>query len=324
MDFEFSDEAKAFVEEVEKFLDEHATADVADVCRENMAQIVDTPERRGFMKKLSAKGVKDMVRISDARMSGTAYGTIVLHVAPDSCLDGAIGLVRTGDRISHLHAGAGHHVHGGVGHLPRAHVDALDKAVPGNEVAGLEDLHRHAALAPRRHAERAPGRPTHTRVGRSGAALRNRLGTGGPPRKPANRAPARPRGRRSPGCREALAPGRGPAAGCTRVGGLGLRAAADRLDPLTAPRPNRDAEATEIRKHTGGTPVPRGHGEGESDALAGVLMLLQIHDELVFEAPVETAETARAVIVDRMQHAMELDVPLIVDSGISGNWYEAK
>jgi alkylation response protein AidB-like acyl-CoA dehydrogenase len=56
MDFEFSDEAKAFSEEVEKFLDEHATPDVADVCRENMAQIVDTPERRGFMRKLSAKG----------------------------------------------------------------------------------------------------------------------------------------------------------------------------------------------------------------------------------------------------------------------------
>ncbi len=50
-------------------------------------------------KKLSAHGVKDMVRISDARMSGTAYGTIVLHVTPESAAGGAIGLVRTGDRI---------------------------------------------------------------------------------------------------------------------------------------------------------------------------------------------------------------------------------
>ncbi len=50
-------------------------------------------------KKLSAAGVKDMVRISDARMSGTAYGTIVLHVAPESSVGGSIGLVRTGDRI---------------------------------------------------------------------------------------------------------------------------------------------------------------------------------------------------------------------------------
>ena len=56
MDFEFSDSEKAFAEEVEAFLDEHATPDVADVCRENMAQIVDTPERRAFMKKLAEKG----------------------------------------------------------------------------------------------------------------------------------------------------------------------------------------------------------------------------------------------------------------------------
>ena len=47
MDFEFSTEEQAFAAEVEAFLDEHATPDVADVTRENMAQIVDTPERRG-------------------------------------------------------------------------------------------------------------------------------------------------------------------------------------------------------------------------------------------------------------------------------------
>jgi dihydroxy-acid dehydratase len=50
-------------------------------------------------KKLSAKGVKDMVRISDARMSGTAFGTIVLHVAPESAVGGPLSLVKTGDRI---------------------------------------------------------------------------------------------------------------------------------------------------------------------------------------------------------------------------------
>jgi dihydroxy-acid dehydratase len=50
-------------------------------------------------QKLSRTGVKDMVRISDARMSGTAYGTIVLHVAPDSASGGPLGLVRNGDRI---------------------------------------------------------------------------------------------------------------------------------------------------------------------------------------------------------------------------------
>src|SRR5665213_1854806 len=50
-------------------------------------------------KKLATKGVKDMVRVSDARMSGTAFGTIILHVTPDSASGGPLGLVRNGDRI---------------------------------------------------------------------------------------------------------------------------------------------------------------------------------------------------------------------------------
>ena len=50
-------------------------------------------------KKLAQKGVKDMVRMSDARMSGTAFGTIVLHIAPEAAVGGPLALVRTGDRI---------------------------------------------------------------------------------------------------------------------------------------------------------------------------------------------------------------------------------
>ena len=50
-------------------------------------------------KKLAGKGIKDMVRISDARMSGTAFGTVVLHVTPDAASGGLLGLVRNGDRI---------------------------------------------------------------------------------------------------------------------------------------------------------------------------------------------------------------------------------
>jgi len=50
-------------------------------------------------KKLAQKGVKDMIRISDARMSGTAFGTIVLHVTPDAASGGPLGLVQNGDRI---------------------------------------------------------------------------------------------------------------------------------------------------------------------------------------------------------------------------------
>jgi dihydroxy-acid dehydratase len=50
-------------------------------------------------KKLAQRGVKDMIRISDARMSGTAFGTIVLHVTPDAASGGPLGLVHSGDRI---------------------------------------------------------------------------------------------------------------------------------------------------------------------------------------------------------------------------------
>jgi dihydroxy-acid dehydratase len=50
-------------------------------------------------RKLSRAGVKDMLRISDARMSGTAYGTVVLHVTPEAAAGGPLGVVRHGDRI---------------------------------------------------------------------------------------------------------------------------------------------------------------------------------------------------------------------------------
>ena len=49
--------------------------------------------------KLARSGVKDMVRISDARMSGTAFGTIVLHITPESAIGGPLALVRNGDMI---------------------------------------------------------------------------------------------------------------------------------------------------------------------------------------------------------------------------------
>ena len=64
-------------------------------------------------RKLLKQGVRDMVRISDARMSGTSYGTCILHVSPESALGGPIALVRDGDLIElnvearriHLHVG---------------------------------------------------------------------------------------------------------------------------------------------------------------------------------------------------------------------------
>jgi dihydroxy-acid dehydratase len=53
----------------------------------------------GLPSKLLARGITDMVRISDARMSGTAYGTVVLHVCPEAALGGPLALVREGDWI---------------------------------------------------------------------------------------------------------------------------------------------------------------------------------------------------------------------------------
>jgi dihydroxy-acid dehydratase len=65
------------------------------------ASAVGMPEA-GYLpipKKLAQQGVKDMVRISDARMSGTAYGTVVLHVSPDAASGGPLALAQQGDRI---------------------------------------------------------------------------------------------------------------------------------------------------------------------------------------------------------------------------------
>ncbi len=60
------------------------------------------PEVGNFVlpRKLLERGISDMVRISDARMSGTGYGTVVLHVAPEATVGGPLALVRTGDWIS--------------------------------------------------------------------------------------------------------------------------------------------------------------------------------------------------------------------------------
>jgi dihydroxy-acid dehydratase len=77
--------------------------------------------------KLARAGVKDMVRISDARMSGTAYGTIVLHVSPEAAVGGPLALVRNGDRIA----------------LSVAH-RGLDLKVDDAELAGRRAAHRPA------------------------------------------------------------------------------------------------------------------------------------------------------------------------------------
>lgn len=63
---------------------------------------------------------------------------------------------------------------------------------------------------------------------------------------------------------------------------------------------------------------------GKGPEVEGVRMLLQIHDELVFEADKKNADEAKALIVERMQKAMDLRVPLVVEASVASNWYEGK
>ena len=70
-------------------------------------------------KKLLEQGIKDMVRISDGRMSGTAYGTVVLHVSPESAIGGTLALVQNGDWIELDVAGRRLHLDVGDDELAR-------------------------------------------------------------------------------------------------------------------------------------------------------------------------------------------------------------
>jgi dihydroxy-acid dehydratase len=84
-----------------------------------MAEVGNMP----LPAKLLKKGVSDMVRISDARMSGTAYGTVVLHAAPEAALGGTLALVRDGDMIELDVAGRRLHLE-----VPKAEIARRRKA----------------------------------------------------------------------------------------------------------------------------------------------------------------------------------------------------
>jgi DNA polymerase-1 len=59
-------------------------------------------------------------------------------------------------------------------------------------------------------------------------------------------------------------------------------------------------------------------------ARLGAHMLLQVHDELVFETPADRADETRSLVQDLMENAFPLDVPLEVETGVGQNWYECK
>ncbi len=86
-----------------------------------------------------------------------------------------------------------------------------------------------------------------------------------------------------------------------------------------------DAEVEESPwRHESAKPrVPNG-ASFPPPQLPGTRMLLQIHDELVFEAPEQSAEEAKRLIVDRMEHAMTLTVPLVAQASIGHDWFEGK
>ncbi len=84
-------------------------------------------------KYLSSQGVRDMVRISDARMSGTAYGTVVLHVTPEAAEGGPLRLVKTGDEIAL--------------NVPERRLDLL---VAGDELTIRQGAHARPRPAPKR------------------------------------------------------------------------------------------------------------------------------------------------------------------------------
>ena len=116
-------------------------------------------------KKLLKAGVRDMVRISDARMSGTSYGACILHVAPESFVGGPLALVQTGDEIEIDVAARRIHLHVGDEELARrqaawnAAAAALCARLRRDVFAAHRPGRRRLRLRfSRRHARRSPSR----------------------------------------------------------------------------------------------------------------------------------------------------------------------
>jgi L-arabonate dehydrase len=96
--FEDFDHYKARINDPELDVDEHSILVMKNCGPKGYPGMAEVGNM-GLPPKLLARGITDMVRISDARMSGTAYGTVVLHVAPEAMAGGPLGIVRDGDFI---------------------------------------------------------------------------------------------------------------------------------------------------------------------------------------------------------------------------------
>ncbi len=104
-------------------------------------------------KRLLHDGVRDMVRISDARMSGTAYGTVVLHVAPEAAAGGPLALVRTGDTIVLDADRRTLDMEVDEAELARRRADLPPAAAPPGVTGGYVELYRRTVLQADRGAD---------------------------------------------------------------------------------------------------------------------------------------------------------------------------
>ena len=96
--FETIDEYKAKIDDPNLDIDENSIMVMKNVGPKGYPGMPEVGNMT-LPKKILDKGIKDMVRISDGRMSGTGYGTVILHVSPESAIGGPLALVKTGDLI---------------------------------------------------------------------------------------------------------------------------------------------------------------------------------------------------------------------------------
>ena len=160
-------------------------------------------------KKLLAQGVTDMVRVSDARMSGTAFGTVVLHVAPESAAGGPLAAVRDGDPDRARRGGAAHRP-GHPGRRDRAPPRARRRRARPRTSAATARSTSSTCCRPTRAATStscAPFRASRPRASRSACSaagwaagdLEHHLAARRRPPEPARRTPRRSRRARSGG-----------------------------------------------------------------------------------------------------------------------------
>ena len=217
-------------------------------------------------RKVLERGITDMVRISDARMSGTAYGTAVLHTAPEAAVGGPLGLVHDGDWIALDVAGRALTLEIDAGELA-ARAAAWRAPVPAHARGYAQLYIDHVTQADRGLRLRFPGR----RFGRTGAS---RIALSGGTRGRRIPGIARPRRRSPAGSRgAALAVALVRAGGCggadrrSRLGSRSLRPLYRERGGTGGERYRRRAAPGHLIRCLGATPPCR-HGEPPPHAVA--------------------------------------------------------